>query len=102
MADIASTNIAVPLDLEGAGAYINGQAAAITAELDALIKILAPLQDTWNGDASGYYTGLQMEWNTAAEGLFGPTGVLGQIANAMNVTWANYSDAEFANVRTWQ
>jgi WXG100 family type VII secretion target len=102
MPDIDSSTIAVPVDLEGAGAYINSQAAAISAELDALIKVLAPLQDTWVGSAHTYYHGLQAEWNIAAEGLFGPTGVLGQIANAMNVTWANYSDAEWANVRTWQ
>jgi WXG100 family type VII secretion target len=96
------TPIAVPTDLEGAGTYINGQASAIADELAALARQLAPLEGTWTGQAAVYYEGLQQEWNTAAEGLFAPDGVLGQIAHAMNVNWGNYSDAESSNVRTWQ
>jgi uncharacterized protein YukE len=69
---------------------------------DALKSKLAPLVDIWMGLASSYYQPLQQEWNIAADGLFGPTGVLGQIANAMNVTWNNYSECEWANVRGWQ
>jgi hypothetical protein len=45
---------------------------------------------------------LQGEWNLAADGLFGPTGVLGKIAYSLNLSWANYSDCEWANVKTWQ
>lgn len=97
-----SIPIAVPTNLEGAGAYINSQAGAIADELAALARQLAPLQDTWTGQAAVYYEGLQQEWNRAAEGLFAPDGVLGQIAHAMNVNWNNYSDAESSNVRTWQ
>jgi WXG100 family type VII secretion target len=97
-----STPIAVPTDLEGAGAYINGQAAAIADELSTLAQQLAPLEGTWTGQAAVYYEGLQQEWNRAAQGLFAPDGVLGQIAQAMNVNWGNYSDAEASNVRTWQ
>jgi WXG100 family type VII secretion target len=97
-----STPIAVPTDLEASGAYINSQASAIADELAALAQQIEPLQSTWTGQAATYYQGLQQEWNTAAEGLFGPDGVLGQIANAMNVNWGNYSDAEASNVQTWQ
>jgi WXG100 family type VII secretion target len=102
MAYSDGTPIAVPTDLEAAGAYINSQAAAIADELQALAAQLSPLQSTWTGQAASYYQGLQQEWDVAAAGLFAPDGVLGQIANAMNVNWGNYSDAEIDNTRTWQ
>jgi WXG100 family type VII secretion target len=97
-----SSPIAVPVDLEGAGAYINSQASTIADELSGLARQLEPLQETWTGRAAEYYGPLQQEWNTAAAGLFSPDGVLGQIATAMNVTWGNYSDAEDSNAKTWQ
>ena len=102
MPDIESTPIAVPQSLEGAGAYLNSQAAVIADELSALAGQLEPLKSTWTGSAAGYYEGLQNEWNVAAAGLFAPDGVLGQIAHAMGVNWGNYGDAEFDNTRTWQ
>lgn len=101
MESLDGTPIAVPADLEAAGNYINGQASAIADELAALAQQLEPLQGTWTGQAATYYEGLQQEWNISAAGLFSPDGVLGQIANAMNVNWGNYSDAEASNVRTW-
>ncbi|HEY6494949.1 MAG TPA: WXG100 family type VII secretion target [Trebonia sp.] len=97
-----SVPIAVPTDLEGVGAWLNEQAATISDELLALVHQLAPLQSTWTGQAATYYEGLQAEWNTAANGLFGPDGVLGQIATAMGVNWNNYADAEISNTKTWQ
>jgi WXG100 family type VII secretion target len=100
---IDSSMIQVPVDLEGAGAYINGVAEAVTEELQRLRTQLTPIADGgWTGGASTYYNGLQSEWDIAAEGLLGPDGVLGQIANAMHVTWQNYSAAEWANTQTWQ
>ncbi|MEV0279354.1 WXG100 family type VII secretion target [Streptomyces sp. NPDC050610] len=102
MAGIDNTSILVRAELEGAGTYINGLADQIADELHQLIVLLQPIAETWNGQAQTYYEGLQAEWNTAAEGLFGPEGVLGQISMAMNVNFANYSEAEWANVRTWQ
>ncbi|MEV6007917.1 hypothetical protein AB0M29_13995 [Streptomyces sp. NPDC051976] len=39
---------------------------------------------------------------SAANGLFGPDGVLGRIAHAMDLSWGNYSDAEWSNVSTWK
>jgi uncharacterized protein YukE len=71
-------------------------------ELQTLWTQLQPLQSSWTGKAQAYYEGLQQEWNMAAAGLFGPDGVLGQIAAAMNVTWGNYSESEAANQATWQ
>lgn len=94
--------IAVPSDLEGVGAWLNQQAAAIADELQALANQLAPLEGTWTGQAALYYEELQAQWNMAATGLFGPDGVLGQISHAMGVNWANYSDAEWSNTKTWQ
>jgi WXG100 family type VII secretion target len=94
--------ILVATELEGVGTYLTGQATEISDELNQLASYLNQLEVIWQGAASGYYQGLQAEWNIAAQGLFGPDGVLGEIAHAMNVTWANYSDAEWSNSQTWQ
>jgi WXG100 family type VII secretion target len=102
MSSIDSIPIAVPTDLEGVGAWLNQQAGTISDELAALANQLAPLQSTWTGQAATYYEQLQAEWNMAANGLFGPDGVLGQIATAMGVNWNNYSEAEWNNTKTWQ
>jgi uncharacterized protein YukE len=102
MPDIASSEIRVPTDLEGAGRFINARVAEMTAELHRLIGLLGPLQATWTGQAFTYFNGLQQSWNLAADGLFGEEGVLSIIANAMDVTWHNYSNAEWANVQTWR
>ncbi|RKR89420.1 WXG100 family type VII secretion target [Micromonospora pisi] len=99
---IDSREIAVPLDLEHAGPYINSVAFTISDDLTRLRNQLQPVLDSWSGEAQTYYAGLQNEWNIAAEGLLGPEGVLGQIAQAMNVTWSNYTECEWANVQTWQ
>lgn len=102
MPDVAGARLVVPSELQAAGTYINGVASVIEGELGALKNLLMPLEDTWIGAAKTYYQGLQSEWNVAADGLFGPTGILGQIAQTMNLNWNNYTDSESANVRTWQ
>jgi uncharacterized protein YukE len=103
MPDIDGTPIYVGADLQNAGTWLNSEAATCSEELARLKAQLAPLQEAWTlSQAADYYQGLQQEWNIAAEGLFGPDGVLGQIAQAMNVNWGNYSDAEWSNIRTWQ
>jgi WXG100 family type VII secretion target len=102
MADPESSNLRVPPELEGAGAQMSTTAGIVEGELNDLKRQLAPLQDYWQGPAQSYYEELQAEWNVAAEGLFGPDGVLGEIASALNLTWNNYTDAEWANVRTWR
>jgi WXG100 family type VII secretion target len=96
-----TSNIVVRGELEGAGAYLNSQAQGIADELNSLISQLEPIAETWQGHAKDYYEPLQQEWNVAAAGLLGPDGVLGLIASAMNVTWGNYSDAEWSNVSSW-
>ncbi|MFG2041286.1 WXG100 family type VII secretion target [Dactylosporangium sp. NPDC048998] len=102
MPDVTGSMLQVPSDLQGAGNYINGVATQIEAELSSLKSQLAPLMQTWTGAAQAYYEGLQQEWNVAADGLFGPTGVLGVIAQTMNLNWNNYSDCESSNVQTWK
>jgi uncharacterized protein YukE len=103
MPDPSSSSLRVPLELEAAGATINGRSAAIVDQLEALKAKLLPItaSETWQGAAQSYYEGLQGEWNLAADGLFGPTGVMGQIASALNLSWNNYSEAEWANLKTW-
>jgi uncharacterized protein YukE len=93
----------VPLELEMAGGEINRRAEEISQELLDLQKRLAPItnSEAWKGSAQSYYEGLQGEWNLAADGLFGPTGVMSQIASALNLSWNNYSDCEWQNLKTW-
>ncbi|MFG2226228.1 WXG100 family type VII secretion target [Streptomyces sp. NPDC048644] len=98
---IDDANLLVRHELQNAGTHINNLSEQIAEELHQLITLLQPIAETWQGDAQVYYEGLQQEWNIAAEGLFGPNGVLGQIAMAMNVNWENYSEAEWANTKTW-
>ncbi|MEU1302170.1 WXG100 family type VII secretion target [Streptomyces shenzhenensis] len=103
MSDIDGTPIYVGEGLGAAGARLNGQAAAIEELLQHLRSLLAPLEEAWtHSTAATYYQDLKMEWDIAAMGLYGPDGVLGQIAHAMNVNWANYTAAEEANISTWR
>ncbi|MET7959773.1 WXG100 family type VII secretion target [Micromonospora zamorensis] len=101
MPDPTTSHLRVPAELEMAGQTLNAKAAEIEGQLAALISKLLPLEDQWQGPAQSYYQGLQQEWNIAANGLFGETGVLGRIASAMNLSWNNYAEGEWANVRTW-
>ena len=97
------TSILVHAQLSEVGPHIHASAEEIIGELQRLIQVLEPLKDTWNiSQAADDYHVLQQEWNTAAAGLFGPDGVLGNVAAVMNVNVANYADAEFANVSTWR
>ncbi|MGW1045352.1 WXG100 family type VII secretion target [Streptomyces sp. NPDC002547] len=104
MPDIEGTPIRVPRDLEGAGGYLNGQAAHIMGELTALKGRIQSLIDTWNAQSATNYQERMHEWDMAAVGLFGSEqegGVLGEIARAMDVNWGNYVGAEEANIKTW-
>lgn len=94
--------IMVQEELSTAGPALLGRAQQISDQLQQLANYLNTLPESWTGRSSTTYTGLQAEWNTAANGLFGPDGVLGAIAGAMNVTWNNYTMAETTNTSTWQ
>ncbi|WP_436531104.1 WXG100 family type VII secretion target [Actinoplanes sp. HUAS TT8] len=103
MSGIDDTPIYVGEGLEAAGGWLNGQSHTAADELHKLRTLLAPLQDAWTkSSAAEYFQGLQHEWDIAAVGLFGPDGVLGEIAHVMNVNWTNYVDAETANIETWR
>ncbi len=103
MPDISNSTIMVQEELSGAGLKINQLAQGMADELNSLVQQLQPIADGgWTGGASDYFQDLQAEWNYAANGLFGPDGVLGEIAQAMHVNWNNYAEAEWANVQTWQ
>lgn len=102
MADIEGSTLRVPPELEFAGGQMATTAQLVDGQLSDLKAKLVPLQDYWQGPAQSYYQEVQAEWNVAAQGLFGPDGVLGSIANALNLTWNNYTDCEWANVRTWK
>ncbi len=102
MPDASGSILHVPEDLGGAGPFINGVSAAIDSELGQLRNQLTPISLTWTGAAKTWYEGLQQEWNMAAEGLFGETGVLTQIAHAMNINWNNYTDCEWTNLQSWK
>jgi hypothetical protein len=94
-------SLRVPLELEEAGSRMSTYAATIEGQLNWLKTRLAPLKDHWQGPAQSYYEELQTEWNVAADGLLGPEGVCGDIAMALNLAWNNYTDCEWANVKTW-
>jgi WXG100 family type VII secretion target len=102
MTNIDSTPIVVQDELASAGPTLNSSAETISGELAALLKQLEPVVDTWTGAAARNWEVLQHEWNAAAGGLLGPDGVLGFIAQALNITWINYCNAEGANADTWQ
>jgi len=102
MGDPENSNLRVPPELEFAPGQMSSTAQTIDGQLSTLRNQLMPLQDFWQGPAQSYYQELQAEWNVAAEGLFGPEGVLGEIAAALSLSWNNYTDCEWANVRTWQ
>ncbi|MFF7475113.1 WXG100 family type VII secretion target [Streptomyces sp. NPDC008092] len=102
--NVDGANLVVRPELAHAGDDINKMAQTIADELYNLNKQLQPVLagGDWTGDAQRYFEGLEAEWTYAAHGLFGPDGVLGEIAHAMHVNWNNYAEAEWSNGRTWQ
>jgi uncharacterized protein YukE len=110
MVDIASSQIRVGPQLADAGTYVNNIAVQLTNELDALRAKLAPLQESWNqSQAATMYQDDMTLWNQSAATLFGSSegtyqagqGVLGAIAQMLDVNNNNYVDAESANIKTW-
>ncbi|GAA1685833.1 hypothetical protein GCM10009765_38920 [Fodinicola feengrottensis] len=107
MPDIESSNLQVPAELAEAGTHIRTISGNLASELDTLHKKLAPLAESWKGDAYQYFTGLQQEWNLASLGLWGDgtqgnTGLLPFIAHALDVSYENYTNAEHSNAQTWR
>lgn len=102
MANIEGASILVQDELAGAGPYLNGQAQTINDELEQLNSQIQPIFESWGGKAADWYQVREQEWSAAALAIFGPEGVLGLIAQKMDITWNNYCEAENANVQSWQ
>jgi WXG100 family type VII secretion target len=103
MTDPTGAQLQVTDDLQSAGGNLNGRADTIRDQLVALKAKVTDLQSVWDSPAAReYYEHQQNDWDIAADGLFGPTGVLGQVASALNLSWNNYTDAEQSNLNTWK
>jgi WXG100 family type VII secretion target len=104
MVDVASAHVKVPAELQAAGPTLNSAAQTITGELARLQSLLQPLQETWIAQSATNFEGLMAEWQSAAVHLFGTAeeqGILGEIAQILNVNWGNYVDTEEANIKMW-
>jgi hypothetical protein len=73
------------------GETIVAMAADVADRLAGLRSELAPTRALWTGDGADLCPA--DEWTIAADGLFGPDGVLGQISRAMNTDWPALPDA---------
>jgi WXG100 family type VII secretion target len=92
--------ITVRAELGIAGRTLRMRSEEIWGELTRLRSDVDNVLSHWKGGSSQMYTDLKMEWDFAANGLFND--VLGQIAQAMDINWANYQETEFENARTWR
>ncbi|MDX6352008.1 MAG: hypothetical protein QOF84_6798 [Streptomyces sp.] len=102
MSNVDGIPILVTAELGDAPGQIAGQRDQVVQELNDLKGRLAPLAEEWTlSVAASDYQNAEDEWNTAALGLFGDGGVLDQIVRALNINYANYEDAETANINTW-
>ncbi len=96
MPDVEGSTIKVPPQLGDAANILE-----MSAELNMLRNRVAALEGTWVGGARESYRMYQQMWDTSANGLFGPDGVLPGIAHVMNVVWINYVEFESANTKSW-
>ncbi|MEU4642895.1 hypothetical protein [Micromonospora sp. NPDC023814] len=102
---VENTSLKVPTELGEAGPFVRQVAGNIIVQLNDLARQLAPLQDTWTGDAYVYFNALEQSWNLSARGLFGDgqqePGILGDIAHRLDVAWYNYVTTQNANTKQW-
>lgn len=70
----------------------------ITQQLTDLKSYLAPLLETWSGQASSDFQALQAKWDASAGDL---NQVLRQIAEALRAAGENYATAERTNSSIW-
>lgn len=81
-------------ELESARGSIQTTWANITRELEDLKRFLAPMVETWTGDASIAYQAHQAKWDRASADL---NQVLNQIGVALGTSNENFQAAESAN-----
>ncbi|MGH3914561.1 MAG: WXG100 family type VII secretion target [Pseudonocardiaceae bacterium] len=81
-------------ELENARGSIQTTWSNISRELDDLKRYLAPMVETWTGEASIAYQAQQAKWDQAAHDL---NQVLNQIGVALGTSNENFQAAENAN-----
>lgn len=81
-------------ELENARGSIQTTWSNISRELDDLKRYLAPMVETWTGEASIAYQAQQAKWDQAAHDL---NQVLNQIGVALGTSNDNFQAAENAN-----
>lgn len=73
-------------------------ATQIAQQLGDLKSYLAPLLETWSGQASSDFQALQAKWDASAGDL---NQVLRQIAEALRAAGENYQTTERTNSSIW-
>lgn len=81
-------------ELENARGSIQTTWSNITRELEDLKRFLAPMVETWTGEASTAYQAQQAKWDRASQDL---NQVLNQIGVALGTSNENFQAAENAN-----
>ncbi len=76
----------------------DGVASQIAAQLSDLKAYLAPLVESWSGEASSDFQALQAKWDASAEDL---NQVLRQISQSLRTAGDNYLNTERANRQIW-
>ncbi len=108
MPDATSSPLSVTDSIDQAGPYVDNKVIELTGLLTTLKSQLATLDETWTGESRVSYGQYQLEWDTAAKGLFGDgsdgadPGVLPQIAQALKAAAANYTHVEQTNKNSWR
>jgi uncharacterized protein YukE len=101
MADVLSAELAVPATLAEAPPFLRAKAASLQDQLNTLRAKLNALEPTWDSAAKDEYLAYKTMWDTAANDLMGPGGVLDVIAQTMQTVWNNYVETESANIQSW-
>jgi WXG100 family type VII secretion target len=77
---------------------IRTSAEKMRGKLDELAADLAPLTESWSGEAAQAYHEHMREWRAAAKDL---TDVLGRIAGMVRTVESNYRNAVTTNKSIW-
>ena len=85
-------------ELENARSSIRTTWTNISREMEDLKRFLAPMVETWTGEASAAYQAHQAQWDRAANDL---NQVLNQIGVALGTSNQNYQAGEAANKGRW-
>jgi WXG100 family type VII secretion target len=84
--------------LSSASENVAAAHSELNIKLNDLRTLLAPLTQTWTGQAAADYQERQRQWDQAQSDL---TEVLQQIGKVLEVAQDQYGDAERANIDVW-